>query len=66
MSAVSEYVHNIKDTVSTIFEGMAVTASHFMRKPYTVQYPDRMPVRVQRVIYYLRRSRMEVYLNPTI
>ena len=47
MSAVSEYAQNIKDTVFTIFEGMAVTASHFMRKPYTVQYPDRMPVRVQ-------------------
>jgi NADH-quinone oxidoreductase subunit I/NAD(P)H-quinone oxidoreductase subunit I len=63
MIAVSEYVHNIKDTVSTIFEGMAVTASHFMRKPYTVQYPDRMPVRVQDTLPFRYRGILEVDLE---
>src|SRR5208283_369322 len=63
MIAVSEYVHNIKDTVSTIFEGMAVTASHFMRKPYTVQYPDRMPVRVQDTLPFRYRGILDVDLE---
>jgi ferredoxin len=63
MSAVSEYAQNIKDTVFTIFEGMAVTASHFMRKPYTVQYPDRMPVRVQDTLPFRYRGILEVDLE---
>ncbi len=63
MSAVSEYAQNIKDTVSTIFEGMAVTASHLLRKPYTVQYPDRMPVRVQDTLPFRYRGILEVDLE---
>src|ERR1039458_6629753 len=63
MIAVSEYVHNIKDTVSTIFEGMAVTGAHFMRKPYTVQYPDRMAVRVQDTLPFRYRGILEVDLE---
>src|SRR6266436_9564712 len=63
MSAVSEYVTNIKDAVTSIFEGMAVTASHFMRKPYTVQYPDRMPVRVQDTLPFRYRGILEVDLE---
>src|SRR5205807_255896 len=43
------YLRNIKDAAVTIAEGLAVTASHLVRKPYTVQYPDRLPdgLRVQ-------------------
>jgi len=63
MSAVGEYLQNIKQTVSTIFEGMAVTASHFVRKPYTVQYPDRMPVRVQDTLPFRYRGILEVDLE---
>ena len=63
MGAVSEYVTNIKDAVTSIFEGMAVTASHFMRKPYTVQYPDRMPVRVQDTLPFRYRGILEVDLE---
>jgi NADH-quinone oxidoreductase subunit I len=63
MSAVSEYVTNIKDAVTSIFEGMAVTASHMMRKPYTVQYPDRMPVRVQDTLPFRYRGILEVDLE---
>jgi len=63
MSAVSEYIGNIKDAVTSIFEGMAVTASHFMRKPYTVQYPDRMPVRVQDTLPFRYRGILEVDLE---
>src|SRR6202050_1585227 len=63
MGAVSEYVTNIKDAVTSIFEVMAVTASHFMRKPYTVQYPDRMPVRVQDTLPFRYRGILEVDLE---
>ena len=36
------YLRNIKDATVTIAEGMAVTASHMIRKPFTIQYPDRL------------------------
>jgi formate hydrogenlyase subunit 6/NADH:ubiquinone oxidoreductase subunit I len=44
--AAASYFQHIKQAVATIFDGMAVTASHMIRKPYTIQYPDRIPVRV--------------------
>jgi formate hydrogenlyase subunit 6/NADH:ubiquinone oxidoreductase subunit I len=37
------YFGNIKNAALSIFEGMSVTLSHFVRRPTTVQYPDRMP-----------------------
>jgi len=63
MGAVGTYVRNIRDTVTSIFEGMAVTASHFVRKPYTVQYPDRMPIRVQDTLPFRYRGILEVDLE---
>ena len=47
----------------TIFEGMAVTFSHFVRKPSTVQYPDRMPMRVQDTLPFRYRGILEVDLE---
>ena len=44
MGSAAEYFCDIKDAVLTIFDGMAVSASHLVRKPYTKQYPDRVPV----------------------
>ena len=48
------YFRNIKDAALTIGDGMAVTFSHLVRKPFTIQYPDRLPdgVRVQDNNYY--------------
>jgi NADH-quinone oxidoreductase subunit I len=63
MGAAAGYFQNIKETVFTIFEGMAVTASHFMRKPYTVQYPDRTAVRVQDTLPFRYRGILEVDLE---
>ncbi len=53
------YFANIKETVSTIFEGMSVTFSHLVRKPYTVQYPDRMPMRIQDTLPFRYRGILE-------
>jgi formate hydrogenlyase subunit 6/NADH:ubiquinone oxidoreductase subunit I len=57
------YFQNIKDAVATIFEGMTVTFSHFVRKPYTIQYPDRVPVRVQDTLPFRYRGILEVDLE---
>jgi NADH-quinone oxidoreductase subunit I/NAD(P)H-quinone oxidoreductase subunit I len=57
---VAGYFANIKETVSTIFEGMAITFSHFVRKPYTVQYPDRVPIRIQDTLPFRYRGILAV------
>ena len=63
MGAASDYIRNIKETVLTIFEGMAVSGSHLIRKPYTVQYPDRTAVRVQDTLPFRYRGILEVDLE---
>lgn len=62
-SGLGQYLTHAKDAVSTIFEGMSITLSHFVRKPYTVQYPDRMPVRVQDTLPLRYRGILEVDLE---
>src|SRR5947207_120 len=57
------YLGNIIDTAKTIFDGMAVTFSHFVRKPSTIQYPDRMPMRVQDTLPFRYRGILEVDLE---
>ncbi|MFQ5479144.1 MAG: NuoI/complex I 23 kDa subunit family protein [Candidatus Binatia bacterium] len=63
MQVLAAYFRNIADSATTIFDGMAVTFSHFFRKPYTVQYPDRMAVRVQDTLPYRYRGMLEVDLE---
>jgi NADH-quinone oxidoreductase subunit I len=60
---VAAYFQHIKEAVITIFDGMAVTASHLIRKPYTVQYPDRIPVRVQDTLPFRYRGILDVDLE---
>ena len=62
-SGRGQYLTHAKDAVSTIFEGMSITLSHFVRKPYTIQYPDRMPVRVQDTHPLRYRGILEVDLE---
>lgn len=63
MRKKKSYLRNIADTCWTIFDGMAVTMSHVFRKPVTVQYPDRMPVRVQDQLPFRYRGILEVDLE---
>ena len=60
-----DYFRSIKDAVQTIGEGMAVTASHMVRKPVTLEYPDRLPddVRVQDTLPFRYRGILEVDLE---
>ena len=57
------YVRNIRETLETIFEGMAITASHFVRKPFTIQYPDRTDIRVQDSLPFRYRGLLDVDLE---
>jgi formate hydrogenlyase subunit 6/NADH:ubiquinone oxidoreductase subunit I len=62
-NAIANYFRNIVDTATTIFEGMAITCSHFVRKPSTVQYPDRTDLRVQDTLPFRYRGILEVDLE---
>jgi formate hydrogenlyase subunit 6/NADH:ubiquinone oxidoreductase subunit I len=57
------YFENIASAVSTTFEALSVTFSHLFRKPYTVEYPDRIAVRVQDTLPYRYRGILEVDLE---
>jgi formate hydrogenlyase subunit 6/NADH:ubiquinone oxidoreductase subunit I len=63
VQALTAYVSNIVETAKTVFEGMAVTCSHFVRKPSTVQYPDRLDIRVQDTLPFRYRGILEVDLE---
>jgi NADH-quinone oxidoreductase subunit I len=63
MGAAGIYFRHIKDAVVSIFDGMAVTASHLIRKPYTIQYPDRIPIRVQDTLPFRYRGILDVDLE---
>jgi len=62
---VVAYLRNVKDAVLTIADGMAITASHMVRKPITVQYPDRLPdgMRVQDTLPFRYRGMLDVDLE---
>ncbi|HKV55866.1 MAG TPA: 4Fe-4S binding protein, partial [Candidatus Binataceae bacterium] len=60
MGATAAYFQHIKEALATIFDGMAVTASHMIRRPYTIQYPDRMPLRVQDTLPFRYRGILDV------
>jgi len=57
------YWRNIAEACVTIFDGMAVTFSHLARRPVTVQYPDRVSVRVQDQLPFRYRGILEVDLE---
>ncbi len=59
------YLEGIGDAIRTIGEGMAITASHMVRKPVTLEYPDRLPddVRVQDTLPFRYRGILEVDLE---
>jgi formate hydrogenlyase subunit 6/NADH:ubiquinone oxidoreductase subunit I len=57
------YLRNIVDLTKTVFDGMAVTFSHLVRRPFTVQYPDRLGMRVQDTLPFRYRGILEVDLE---
>jgi len=49
MSVVS-YGKDICQADCIHFEGMSITFSHLMRRPMTIQYPDKIPVPIQETL----------------
>ncbi len=60
---IESYVKDITVAVKTVFEGMTITFSHLVRKPMTIQYPDKIPVRVQETLPHRYRGILEVDLD---
>lgn len=63
MSALTEYVNDIVETVTSVFEGMAITFSHLVRRPITIQYPDRIPQQVQDTLPLRYRGILEADMD---
>jgi NADH-quinone oxidoreductase subunit I/NAD(P)H-quinone oxidoreductase subunit I len=57
---VSEYTGAIKDTVKSFWHGLSITLSHLVRRPMTVQYPDRTPLPVRDMLPPRYRGFLEV------
>jgi len=54
------YLKNIFEIVVTIFEGLSITFSHLMRRPTTIQYPDRINRPVEETLPLRYRGHLEV------
>ena len=63
MNAVTGYVRDIWSVSSTIFEGMVVTLANLLRRPTTIQYPDRVPRPVVETLPERYRGVVEVDLG---
>jgi len=63
IARVKQYSANIGRAASTIFEGMAVTLSYMVRKPMTVQYPDRVEKPVKEMLPERYRGFLEVDMD---
>lgn len=58
-----QYFSNIWQSVTSIFEGMAITLSNMIQMPTTVQYPDRLKVSVQETLPDGYRGRLDVNIE---
>ncbi len=57
------YFTNIASGLSTIFEGLTITASHLLRRPITIQYPDRIPAPVTETLPLRYRGFLKTEMN---
>jgi len=57
------YFRNVWTASSSIFEGMVITLANMLRKPTTIQYPDRVPVPVVDTLPERYRGFLEADVN---
>ena len=57
---VRNYFGAITDVVQTFWQGLSVTLSHMLRRPITIQYPDRTEKRVADMLPARYRGFLEV------
>jgi NADH-quinone oxidoreductase subunit I/NAD(P)H-quinone oxidoreductase subunit I len=60
IQSASEYVGSIRDTVASFWHGMSITLSHVLRRPITIQYPDRTELPVKDTLPPRYRGFLEV------
>ncbi|MBK9517898.1 MAG: NADH-quinone oxidoreductase subunit I [Anaeromyxobacter sp.] len=60
MSAPQTYNGSFRDTVRSIWHGLSITFSYLLRRPTTVQYPDRTPLPVRETLPPRYRGFLEV------
>ena len=63
MGAFSDYFTAIGRSVLSLADGLAVTSSYFLRKPITVQYPDRIPEPLAQMLPERSRGFLEVDMD---
>lgn len=63
MGLITDYLKPIWNASYTIFEGMTVTLANFLRKPMTIQYPDRVERPVVESLPERYRGILEVDIN---
>jgi len=60
---VKDYVSKISVALLTLYEGMIVTFANLLRKPTTIQYPDRVETPVSKALPERYRGFLEVDLT---
>ena len=63
MGSFGEYMASIGRSIVTLGDGMAVTFSYLLRKPVTIQYPDRTKVPVVAMLPERSRGILEIDLD---
>ena len=61
--ALRDYFGHISDVVKTFWEGLSVTLSYLVRRPITVQYPDRVEKPVAETLPVRYRGLLEVDMS---
>lgn len=61
--SVNAYFQNIKEATTSIFEGFTITLSHMVRKPVTLQYPDKTPRPISDLMPERSRSWLKVEMD---
>lgn len=60
---MKKYLNNILLAFTTVFEGLSITASHLLRRPITVQYPDRTKKPVKEMLPERYRGFLETDMS---
>ncbi len=63
MGSFGEYLANIGQSIVTLGDGLAVTFSYLLRKPVTIQYPDRTEKPVVAMLPERSRGILEIDLD---
>jgi NADH-quinone oxidoreductase subunit I len=58
--ALREYAAPVVRTFTSLWDGLSITLSHLLRRPTTIQYPDRTPIAVRDMLPPRYRGFLEV------